>query len=122
MGTETLYIRDERGEFIPATGDDLVAAAKHHLSRRVRRGTALTSPRLVRDYLKVRMGARDCEYFCLLLLDTWHRILDFVELFRGTIDGARQEIQLLTVALREARVLMTFRGRPSDVLSESRMR
>ena len=70
MGTGTLYIRDERGEFIPASGDDLVVAAKHHLRRQVRRGTSLTSPRLVRDYLTVTLGARDCEYFCLPLLDT----------------------------------------------------
>ena len=122
MGTETLYIRDDRGDSIPATGDDLVAAAKHHLSRRVRRGTALTSPQLVRDYLTVTLGARDCEYFCLPLLDTRHRMLEFVELFRGTIDGAsvhpREVVKL--VLEKHAAAVVLVHNHPSSVGEPSR--
>jgi DNA repair protein RadC len=110
MGTEILYIRDERGEFIPADGEAVVAAAKAHLSRRVRRGTALTSPRVVRDYLTTRLGNRDCEYFCLVLLDTRLRFIEYVELFRGTIDGA-------SVHPREVVKLVLERGAASVIFA-----
>ena len=91
MGTETLYIRDERGAFIPAKGETVVEAAKAHLSLRVRRGITLTSPRLVRDYLVTKLGSRDCEYFCVVLVDTRHRLIELVELVRATIDGASSD-------------------------------
>jgi DNA repair protein RadC len=86
MGIDTLYVRDTTGEFIPADRDAIIGAAKAQLRSRLRRGAALTSPTVVRDFLAVQLGARDCEYFCLVLLDGRHRFLKFVELFRGTID------------------------------------
>src|ERR1700688_2433878 len=88
MENEILYVRDQGGEFVVADGDVVVAAAKRHLGRRIRRGVKLTSPKVVRDFLAVTLGDRDCEYFCIILLDAQHRLLRFVELFRGTIDGA----------------------------------
>lgn len=72
----------------PATLDEIMASARHALNRRVRKGTALTSPQLTRDYLTAKLGTREFETFCCLFLDNRHRVIDFVELFRGTIDGA----------------------------------
>jgi len=117
MRTENLYIRDERGEFILADGNAVVAAAKAHLRHRVRRGVALTSPSLVRDFLAVTLGDRDCEYFCVLCLDTRHRFLRFVELFRGTIDGASvhpREVVKLAIESQSAAVLLVH-NHPSQV-------
>jgi len=88
MTVQTLFVRDEEGVFTPANDEIILSAAKAHLSRRVRRGAPFTSPKIVRDYLAVSLGARDCEYFCLALLDARHRLIEFVELFRGTTDGA----------------------------------
>jgi DNA repair protein RadC len=88
MGIETLYVRDRRGEFIPADREAVIAAAKAQLRSRMRRGAPLTSPALVRDFLAVTLGERDCEYFCVVLVDGRNRFLRFVELFRGTIDRA----------------------------------
>ena len=89
MGSETLYVRDQSGEFVVAESDVVITAAKRHLGRRVRRGVKLANPRLVRDFLAVTLGDRDREYLgIILLLDAQHRFLSFVELFRGTIDGA----------------------------------
>jgi len=36
----------------------------------------------------LKLGNRDFETFCCLFLDSRHRLIEFVELFRGTIDGA----------------------------------
>jgi DNA repair protein RadC len=117
MKADILYVRDATGEYIPAEAEAIVAAAKAHLSRRVRRGALLTSPSLVRDFLALQLGARDVEYFCLLCLDTRHRMLEFVELFRGTIDGASvhpREVVRLVLENRAAAVLLVH-NHPSQI-------
>jgi DNA repair protein RadC len=109
MGNEVLYVRDGSGDFVVADGETVVAAAKTYLSRRIRRGVKLTSPKLVRDFLAVTLGDRDCEYFCIILLDAHHRFLRFVELFRGTIDGASvhpREVVKLALAAQSAAVVL----------------
>src|SRR5262249_35734876 len=103
MGHEILYVRDARGVFIPARGEEIIAAANQHLSRRVHRGVKLSSASVVRDFLAVHLGDRDCEYFCVACLDSHHRLLRFVELFRGTIDRASvhpREVVKLTLETR----------------------
>jgi len=74
MTVKTLIVRDEGGVFTPANDEIIVSAAKAHLSRRIRKGVAFTSPKVVRDYLAVSLGARECDYFCLALLDARHRL------------------------------------------------
>jgi hypothetical protein len=37
------------GSSRPATGEEIIAAAREHLSRRVRRGTQLSGPKATRD-------------------------------------------------------------------------
>jgi len=109
MGNEILYVRDRSGDFVVAEGETVVAAAKTYLGRRIHRGVKLTSPKLVRDFLAVTLGDRDCEYFCIILLDAHHRFLRFVELFRGTIDGASvhpREIVKLVIESQSAAVVL----------------
>jgi DNA repair protein RadC len=86
--TKSLYTLDAAGQPIPATGDEVIAAAREHLSHRVRRGVSLDSPQATRDFLALKLGSQEFETFCCLFLDNRHRLIEFVELFRGTIDGA----------------------------------
>jgi DNA repair protein RadC len=83
-----LLVRDEHGLTRPASAEEVVSAARGIMSRKVRRGTSMTSPRLVKDFLTTRLGMLEHELFCVLLLDRRHRLIEYVELFRGTIDGA----------------------------------
>jgi len=76
--TKALFTVNGLGDLIPATADEIIA----------RRGAALTSPKAVRDFLAVKLGAREFESFCGMFLDNRHRLIEFVELFRGTIDSA----------------------------------
>jgi len=48
----------------------------------------LTSPNATRDYLKLRLRGLSHEVFACLFLDNRHRVIEYQELFRGTIDGA----------------------------------
>jgi len=65
----TLRVHDNNGTWRPATGDEIISAARLALARRVRRGTAFTSPQLTRDYLRVKLGTLEHEIFSVLLLD-----------------------------------------------------
>ena len=90
MKTErTLLICDAgSGTLREATGDEILGMARECISKRIRRGVTLASPRATRDYLTLRLGMREHEVFCVIHLDKRHRMIDCQELFRGTIDGA----------------------------------
>ncbi|WPL16216.1 DNA repair protein RadC [Thiorhodovibrio winogradskyi] len=49
---------------------------------------AITSPEVTRRYLKMRLRGYPYEVFAGLFLDNRHRVIQYQELFRGTIDGA----------------------------------
>lgn len=49
---------------------------------------ALTSPKLVRQYLRFAIEAKEHEVFVAIFLNTQHRVIESVELFRGTLDKA----------------------------------
>ena len=117
MGFDTLYARSESGDFVPADRDTVIRAARAHLRNRIRRGAVLSSPSVVCDFLAVNLGGRDCEYFCIVLLDGHNRFLRFVELFRGTIDAASvhpREVVKLVLQSEAANVLLVH-NHPSQV-------
>jgi DNA repair protein RadC len=71
-----------------ASFSEIIAAAREHMSRRVRRGTHLTSPKATRDYLSLKLGSLEREVFAVIFLDKRHRLISYQEMFQGTIDGA----------------------------------
>lgn len=76
------------GSSRPATADEIITAAREHMSRRVRRGTSLSSPKATRDYLTLKLGTLEREVFAVIFLDKRHRVISYQEMFQGTIDGA----------------------------------
>jgi DNA repair protein RadC len=88
MSSHNLYVQGADGTLKPASTEQILAAAHRVLAHRVRRGASLTSPQKVREYLTVRLGHLDYEMFGVILTDRRHRVIEYVELFRGTIDGA----------------------------------
>jgi len=61
---------------------------RRHLRETLQRGDALTSPQHTRNYLSARLREYPHEVFACLFLDNRHRVIEYEELFRGTIDGA----------------------------------
>ena len=109
------------GETRPATGDEIIAAARETLSHRVRRGVTLSSPKATRDFLTLKLGDREFESFCCLFLDNRHRVIEFIELFRGTIDGASvHPREVVKEALRHNAAAVIFcHPHPSGVAEPS---
>ncbi|MGH8291478.1 MAG: RadC family protein [Steroidobacteraceae bacterium] len=119
--TNSLYTLDPAGIPVPATADEIITAAREHISRRVRRGRALTSPQATRDFLTLKLGMREFESFCVIFLDNRHRVIEFVELFRGTIDSASvHPREVVKEALqRNAAAVILAHPHPSGVAEPS---
>jgi DNA repair protein RadC len=54
----------------------------------MQRGASFTSPAAVKEYLRAKLAGFEHEVFAVLFLDTQHRLIEYAEMFRGTIDGA----------------------------------
>ena len=55
------------------------------LAEPLRHGDCLAQPGTVKDYLRLRLANLPHEVFVILLLDSQNRLMDIVELFRGTL-------------------------------------
>lgn len=62
--------------------------SRRYLAEKLHRGDPLADPMAVRHYLSAKL--RDCrsEVFACLFLDNRHRVIQYEELFFGTVDGA----------------------------------
>ncbi len=86
----------------------------------IRHGT-LTSPLSTRSFLHAQLRDREHEVFCCLYLDNRHRIIEFQEVFRGTIDGASvypREVVKLALHYNAAAVIFAH-NHPSGVAEPS---
>ncbi len=59
--------------------------ARRALREKLERGSALSSPQAVRDYLRLKLQERPHEVFVGVFLDAQNRVLAVEELFRGTL-------------------------------------
>jgi DNA repair protein RadC len=121
MSNHNLFILGANGASVPATTEQILAAARQVLAHRVRRGASLSSPQRVREYLTMRLGHLDHEVFGVLLADQRHRVIEYVELFRGTIDGASvYPREVVKLALEKgAAACVLLHNHPSGVKGQS---
>ena len=93
-------------------------AARESLSR----GEAMTSPSVVRDYLRLTLAALEHEVFVGLFLDSQHRLIASEALFRGTLAQTSvypREVVKCALALNAAAVIFAH-NHPSGVAEPSR--
>ncbi len=95
--------------------------ARRHLAEQLQQRSALTSVASVRNYLTHQLRHRHQEVFCALLLDNQHRLIEFLELFQGTIDGAsvypREVVK--TVLAHNAAAVIFAHNHPSGIAEPS---
>jgi DNA repair protein RadC len=117
-----LLVRDAQGQYRLATGDEVLQAARQVIGRRVRRGSSMSSPQTVRDYLRTKLAEREHEVFVTLLLDSQNRLIEYVELFRGTLAQTSvypREVVKIALA-RNAASMILAHNHPSGVAEPSR--
>lgn len=83
-----LLVRDAQGRYLPATTDQILEAARLAVDQKISRGTACTSPVVVKEYLTAKLAGLDVEVFAVLFLDSQHRLIEYVEMSQGTLNQA----------------------------------
>ncbi|MES9899776.1 MAG: DNA repair protein RadC [Sedimenticola sp.] len=94
---------------------------RRHLREVLQRDSTLTSPQQTRDYLQSRLSHHLNEVFACLFLDNRHRVIEYEELFQGTIDGAGvhpREVVRRALAHNAAAVILAH-NHPSGVAEPS---
>jgi DNA repair protein RadC len=66
----------------------VIEMSRRFLQEKLKRGDAMTSPDIVEHYLQTRLRNYPYEVFACLFMDNRHRVIEYEELFRGTIDAA----------------------------------
>lgn len=85
-GEGALYVRDLFGEYRAASEEDVRAAALRAVASQVRSGPVFDSPATVKDYLVLQLAHLEHEVFAILFLDSQHRLIQYREMFRGTVN------------------------------------
>lgn len=85
------------------------------------RSVTLSSPALVREFLRCKLELQEREVFGVLFLDSQHRLIEFAELFYGTIDSASvypREVVKAALAVNAAAVVFAH-NHPSGIAEPS---
>ena len=96
--------------------------ARRALRERLERGSALSSPQAVRDYLRLKLQDRPHEVFVAVFLDAQNRVLAVEELFRGTLTQTSvypREVVKRALA-HNAAALILAHNHPSGIAEPSR--
>jgi DNA repair protein RadC len=63
----------------------IIQQALELLACEIRQTDVLASPDAVKDYLRLKLAPKDHEVFAVMFLDAQHRVIEFEEMFRGTL-------------------------------------
>ena len=65
----------------------VISTALEFLKKQHQKGEILDEAKATKSYLRLLLAQNPFEVFGILFLDNQHRVIEFIELFRGTIDG-----------------------------------
>lgn len=102
--------------------DEVIAAAIRFVEEKaIYTSATLQSARETKDLLRLRIGDKEREIFCVLYLNSQHQLIEVEELFMGTIDGAAvypREIAKAALAHNAAAVILGH-NHPSGITEPS---
>lgn len=107
-----------------ATDDQIIEQALQILESRISYNVdreQIDSPEASRQYVSLRLAEREHEVFAVLFLDNRHRVIEYEELFRGTINSATvhpREVVKAALAHNAAAVILAH-NHPSGVADPS---
>lgn len=86
-GCQVLYVRDNAGQYVVASREQVIGNARAHLEKKLSYGKEFFSPRDAREYLMHRLSGNDVEVFTVMFLDIRHRLIACEDMFTGTLNG-----------------------------------
>lgn len=122
FNASAFFVRDVAGTYREAQTDEVLHAAQSVLFSRINNKDIFETPQAVRDFLRVRLSALEHEVFAVLHLDAQSRLLEYVEMFRGTVSQTAvypREIVKESLARNSAAVILVH-NHPSGAARPSR--
>lgn len=95
--------------------------SRRHLAQSMHRETCLDSSQTVKNYLTSQLRHQHAEIFAAIFVDSQHRIIQYEELFRGTLDSASvypREVVIAALKHRAAAVIFAH-NHPSGIAEPS---
>lgn len=84
-----LFVQDAAGAVRPAAPKEILAAAREVVLQETPRGQSMTSPKLVREFLQLRLNSSlEHEVFGVMYLNAAVELIAYEEPFRGTLTSA----------------------------------
>ena len=123
----SLMVRDAQGRYLLATTDQILEAARQAIEHKMQRSASFSSPAAVKEYLRAKLAGFEHEVFAVLFLDTQHRLIEYAEMFHGTIDSASvypREVVKETLRLNAAAVIISHNhpsGNPEPSAADKAM-
>ena len=116
-----LYVRSELRRYRVANADEIIEAARAVAGQRMQRGESFTDPQASGRFFQDKLAGLEREVFAAAFLDTRHRLIEYVELFQGTIDGAEvHPREVVRQALRcNATAVIVAHNHPSGTTAPS---
>ena len=105
----------------PDDGPGIVYAALQYLESTCVREDSLTSPNSARHFVRLKIGQNKSEVFSVLFLDSKHRMIEFREMFFGTIGSTSVHARDIVRAAIEtnAAAVIFAHNHPSGVVEPS---
>ena len=121
MKRSQLYVRNEPRRYRAANADEIIEAARAVAEVRMQRGASFANPTESGRFFMEKLGGLEREVFAAVFLDTRHRLIEYAELFQGTIDGAEvHPREVIRKALRcNAAAVIVAHNHPSGVVDPS---
>ena len=115
------YVRSELRRYRVANADEIIEAARAVAGQRMQRGESFTDPQASGRFFQDKLAGLEREVFAAAFLDTRHRLIEYVELFQGTIDGAEvHPREVVRQALRcNAAAVIVAHNHPSGTTDPS---
>lgn len=113
-----LYVKSELRRYRVANADEIIEAARAVAGQRMQRGESFTDPQASGRFFQDKLAGLEREVFAAAFLDTRHRLIEYVELFQGTIDGAEvhpREVVRAALRLNAAAVLVAHNHPSGEV-------
>jgi DNA repair protein RadC len=116
-----LYVRSELRRYRVANADEIIEAARAVAGVRMQRGESFTDPQASGRFFQDKLAGLEREVFAAVFLDTRHRLIEYMELFQGTIDGAEvHPREVVRQALRcNAAAVIVAHNHPSGTTDPS---
>lgn len=117
MGNKKVYISDNT-----MTENQVLEAAAEILACRYVREGEFISSQATREFLRFKLGGYEREIFSVMLLDSQHKLINYKELFFGTINSASvHPREVVKLALYEnASAVIFAHNHPSGSSQSSR--